>query len=160
MNHMKKWYLIKTKVRQEKIAISNLENQNYEVYCPYSIINNKNVVLFPGYLFIHLDDKIHNLSPIRSSKGVLNFVRFGISYAKITNGLIEFIKSNEKSTSEKIINLNQFKPGDSIQINDGAFKNFKAIFKSFKSDDRVILLMKIMGQVQTIKIEKELIARL
>ena len=31
---MKKWYLIKTKCRQEKIAKQNLENQGYEIFCP------------------------------------------------------------------------------------------------------------------------------
>ena len=56
MNSMKKWYLVKTKPRQEKIAISNLENQNYHVYCPWAKINNKIVVLFPGYIFIQLDE--------------------------------------------------------------------------------------------------------
>ena len=53
---MKKWYLIKTKPRQEKIAIANLENQSYKVYCPFALINNRNQFLFPGYLFINLDN--------------------------------------------------------------------------------------------------------
>ena len=48
---MKNWYLIKTKPRQEKIAIQNLENQGYKVFCPFAKINNQLVVLFPGYLF-------------------------------------------------------------------------------------------------------------
>ena len=73
---MKKWYLIKTKPRQEQIAILNLERQHYYVYCPSALINQKNVVLFPGYLFIQLDSEMQNWSPIKSTKGVLNFVRF------------------------------------------------------------------------------------
>ena len=52
---MKKWYLIKTKPRQENTAIINLENQEYTTYCPVAKINKKNVVLFPGYVFIYLD---------------------------------------------------------------------------------------------------------
>jgi transcriptional antiterminator RfaH len=160
MNHMKNWYLIKTKTKQEKIAVFNLENQNYQVYFPCSIINNKNVVLFPGYLFIQLDELTQNWAPVRSTKGVINFVRFGLSYAKISDSLINFIKANEKSTTEKIFNLNQFKLGDSVQINEGVFKNFKAIFKSFESNDRVILLMKIMGQDQTLNVKKNLLVRL
>ena len=151
---MKKWYLIKTKPRQENVAIANLENQNYHVYCPCAKINNKIKVLFPGYLFINLDETSENWTPIRSTKGVLNFVRFGLSYAIISNKLIDFIKENELKTIERIKNLNDFKPGDKIQITDGVFKNCVAIFKSSRPEDRVILLMKLLGQEQTLNIKK------
>ena len=152
---MKKWYLLKTKPRQEKIALANLENQDYDSYCPYATINNKIVVLFPGYLFIHLDETSDNWGPIRSTKGVLNFVRFGLSYAKISNKIICFIKENGFNTSQTLTYLNDFKIGDKVQITEGVFKNCVAIFESFKSDERVILLMNIMGQQQTISVNKK-----
>ena len=152
---MKNWYLVKTKPRQEKTAIENLENQEYSVYCPTVTINNKHVVLFPGYIFIQLDKKTDNWSPIRSTKGVVNFIRFGVIFAQVPDNVIEFIKSNELITVEKFMNLNMFKPGDKVQITDGVFKNCVAIFKSFKSDERVILLMNILGQQQAINIKQE-----
>ena len=155
MRHMKKWYLLKTKSRQEKIAIANLENQKYHVYCPSTKINNKIVVLFPGYLFIYLDETSDNWGPIRATKGILNFVRFGLSYAKVSNKIIDFIKENEFNTSQKLKYLNDFKIGDKVQITEGVFKNCVAIFESFKSDERVILLMNIMGQEQTINVKKK-----
>ena len=155
MRHMKKWYLLKTKSRQEKIAIANLENQKYHVYCPSTKINNKIVVLFPGYLFIYLDETSDNWGPIRSTKGILNFVRFGLSYAKISNKIIDFFKENEFNTSQKLKYLNDFKTGDKVQITEGVFKNCVAIFKCFKSDERVILLMNLMGQQQTISVKKK-----
>ena len=152
---MKHWYLIKTKSKQENIAILNLENQNFHVYCPYALIRNKNEVLFPGYIFIQLDKDTQNWSPIRSTKGVLYFVRFGLSYAKIPDNIIEFIKTNQLNTAEKLKNINKFKPGDKVQIADGVFKNCIAIFKSYKSDERVILLMNILGQQQKLTIKQE-----
>ena len=152
---MKHWYLIKTKSKQENIAILNLENQNFHVYCPYALIRNKNEVLFPGYIFIQLDKDTQNWSPIRSTKGVLYFVRFGLSYAKIPDNIIEFIKTNQLNTAEKLKNINKFKPGDKVQITDGVFKNCIAIFKSYKSDERVILLMNILGQQQKLTIKQE-----
>ena len=155
MTFMKKWYLLKTKPRQEKIALANLENQDYDSYCPYATINNKIVVLFPGYLFIHLDETSDNWGPIRSTKGVLNFVRFGLSYAKISNKIIDFIKENEFNTSQKLKYLNDFKTGDNVEITEGVFKNCVAIFESFKSDERVTLLMNIMGRQQTISVKKK-----
>ena len=152
---MKHWYLIKTKSKQEDIAIFNLENQNFHVYCPYALIRNKNEVLFPGYIFIQLDKDTQNWTPIRSTKGVLYFVRFGLSYAKIPDNIIEFIKTNQLNTAEKLKNINKFKSGDKVQITDGVFKNCIAIFKSYKSDERVILLMNILGQQQKLTIKQE-----
>ena len=155
MTLMKKWYLLKIKSRQEKTAILNLENQNYHVYCPHAIINNKSVVLFPGYLFIHLDKTSENWSPIKSTKGVINFVKFGLNYAQISNSIIDFIKDNELKTLEKINNLDNYKPGDNVRITEGVFKNCVAIFKSFQSDERVILILNLMGQQQKINIKRK-----
>jgi len=157
---MRNWYLIKTKPRQENVAIKNLENQKYVTYCPTVTINNKHVVLFPGYIFIHLDNKNENWSPIRSTKGVVNFVRFGLNFAKVPDTVIEFIKANQLISIEKLKNLNKFKPGDKVQIIDGVFKNCIAIFKSSKPDERVILLMNLLGQQQAINIKQELLIAL
>ena len=152
---MKNWYLIKTKPRQEKKAKQNLENQGYRAFCPMVKINNQVVVLFPGYLFVQLNKKTQNWSPINSTKGVSYFVKFGLNFAKVPNSVIEFIKTNQHITAGKLYNLNKFKPGDKVQISDGAFNNYMAIFKCYKSDERVILLMNLLGHEQSLSIKKE-----
>ena len=157
---MKKWYLIKTKPRQENIAKQNLENQNYGTFCPMAKINNRLVVLFPGYLFVQLNEKTQNWSPINSTKGVLYFVKFGLNFAKVPTSVIEFIKTNQHITTDKIKNLNKFKPGDKVQISDGAFKNWIAIFKCYKSDERVILLMNLLGREQSLNIKEKSVTAL
>ena len=157
MRHMKKWYLIKTKSKQENTAIINLENQGYTSYYPIVKINKKNVVLFPGYVFIYLDNHNENWSPIRSTKGVINFVRFGLSFAQVPDDIIEYIRVNQANSEEKLKKLSKFKEGDKVQITDGVFKNCIAIFKSYKSEERIILLMKVLGQQQAIDIKQELL---
>ena len=157
---MKNWYLIKTKPRQEKIAKQNLENQGYEAFCPVSKINNRLAVLFPGYLFVQLNKKTQNWSPINSTKGVSHFVKFGLNYAKVPTSVIEFIKTNQHITTEKLMNLNKFKHGDKVQISDGVFKNWVAIFKCYKPNERVILLMNLLGHEQSLSIKKESIIAL
>ncbi len=157
---MNKWYLIKTKPRQEKKAKQNLENQDYRVFCPKVKINNRLVVLFPGYLFVQLNDKTQNWSPINSTKGVSYFVKFGLNFAKVPNSVIEFIKTNQHNTADKLCNLNKFKPGDKVQISDGAFKNWAAIFKCYKSDERIILLMNLLGSEQSLSFKKESVTTL
>ena len=157
---MKNWYLIKTKPRQEKIAKQNLKNQDYRAFCPMAKINNRLVVLFPGYLFVQLNEKTQNFSPINSTKGVSFFVKFGLNFAKVPTSVIEFIKTNQHITTEKFKNLNKFKPGDKVQISDGVFNNFVAIFESYKSDERVILLMNLLGCEQSLNIKEESVTAL
>ena len=160
MNLMKNWYLLKIKPKQEKLAILNLENQKYHVYCPLGSINKTEVVLFPGYIFILLDENEQDWSPIRYTKGVKNFVKFGLKFAKIPNAVVDYIEANELNTAKKIQSCNKFKSGESVLINDGVFKGYIAIFKSFKSADRVMLLMNLLGQEQKIFSKKNSIIRL
>jgi transcriptional antiterminator RfaH len=156
---MKKWYLIQTKPQQEAIATQNLSNQGFDIFHPKAMIKNKSVSLFPRYLFIHLDDKNQNWTPIRSTPGVANFVRFGLNFAIVPNQIIKLIKIQQQQTIEKLINICSHQKGDSIEIKSGAFKGQKAVFQNYSSYDRIIILLKIIGQQQEIELpEKEVIA--
>ena len=84
LTFVKYWYLIKTKPRQEKIAKQNLENQGYGVFCPIANINNQHIVLFPGYLFVQLNEKTQNWSPINSM------------YVRCLPGLLTYICGTER----------------------------------------------------------------
>jgi transcriptional antiterminator RfaH len=156
---MKKWYLIQTKPQQEAVATKNLSNQGFDIFHPKAMIKNKSVSLFPRYLFIHLDDKNQNWTPIRSTPGVANFVRFGLNFAIVPNQIIKLIKIQQQQTIEKLINICSHQKGDSIEIKSGAFKGQKAVFKNYSSYDRIIVLLKLIGQQQEIELpEKEVIA--
>ena len=156
---MNNWYLIKTKPQQEVIATQNLTNQNFNVFFPKAVINNKTTPLFPSYLFIELDDKIQNWTPIRSTKGVSNFVRFGLSFAKVPNQIINLIKTQQQQTIEKMINICSHHKGDYLEIQTGAFKGQQAIFQNYNSSDRVTVLLKLIGQQQAITLDqREVIA--
>ena len=156
---MKNWYLIKTKPQQEAIATQNLTNQDFNVFFPKAVINNKTTPLFPSYLFIQLDDKIQNWTPIRSTKGVSNFVRFGLSFAKVPNQIINLIKTQQQQTIEKMINIYSHHKGDYLEIQTGVFKGQQAIFQNYNSSDRVTVLLKLIGQQQAITLDqREVIA--
>jgi transcriptional antiterminator RfaH len=151
---MKNWYLIKTKPQQEAIATQNLTNQDFNVFFPKAVINNKTTPLFPSYLFIQLDDKTQNWTPIRSTKGVSNFVRFGLSFAKVPNQIINLIKTQQQQTIEKMINICSHHKGDYLEIQTGTFKGQQAIFQNYNSSDRVTVLLKLIGQQQAITLDQ------
>lgn len=151
---MKNWYLIQTKPKQEEVASLNLINQDFEIYYPKTKIKDKVIALFPRYIFIQLNDKNQNWSPIRSTKGVANFVRFGIKFAKVPDDIIMSIKLQEDDTVEKLIDLSKFHQGDSVQIQEGALKGQQAIFSHYDGQMRAIVLLKILHQDQRLALKE------
>ena len=81
---MSNWYLIHTKIRQERVALENLERQGFECFLP--LIRAEKLrrgqllvvqeALFPRYLFIRLGTGLESQSwsPIRSTVGVSRLV--------------------------------------------------------------------------------------
>jgi transcriptional antiterminator RfaH len=156
---MKNFYLIKTKPHQEVIATQNLTKQGFNVFFPKAVIKNKITSLFPGYLFIELDDKTQNWTLVRSTRGVSDFVRFGLSFAKVPNQIINLIRVQQQQTIEKMINICSHHKGDHLEIKTGSFKGQQAIFQNYNSSHRVTVLLELIGQQQAVTFDqKEVVA--
>lgn len=151
---MKSWYLVQTKPRQEEVARQNLINQSFETYLPRVDIDGKFIPLFPRYIFLYLDDTNQNWTPIRSTKGVSNFVRFGIKFAKVPDEVVKTIKDQESDTIDKFIDLSKFHKGDKVEIQDGPLKGQVGLFDRYNSDKRVVILFKILRQMQTLILDE------
>jgi len=162
---MKNWYLIYCKHQQERIARDNLERQRYVVYLPLAPVRRRRkgrtvrIVdpIFPRYLFINLSDQTDDWGPIRSTIGVSSLVRFGQVPAKIPDSLIEGLRLREDSDGIQEIPERGFKPGDKVRIAEGIMEGFEAIFQCHKSNERVILLLKIAENAAKIELESNLI---
>lgn len=159
---MKKWYLIKTKPRQEQKAKQNLENQHYQIYLPMLILRKKRrgiwlevtEPLFPSYLFICIDDLTDNWSPIRSTKGVANFVRFGIDSKPsfVFEEIIENLKKSEYEQGLHKKDSSQFKKGEKVIISNDRFDNISAIFDNKSKQDRVFILLDMLGRQNRVEV--------
>ena len=152
--------MLRSKPRQELIAQVNLTQQNYTVYYPQAQIEAKIVSLFPGYMFVQLDKELDNFFPIRSTKGVLNLIRFGMEYAIVPDEVIQLIQSEQQQTTDKIIDLSKFHAGDKVKVTQGALQTQNAIFAEYDGDKRVIVLLSFLGKQQKIKLNyKQIEAR-
>ncbi len=162
-SHAKRWYLVQTKVRQEQVAVDNLEYQGYEVYLPMLEVRRRRRLkmtcvvepMFPRYLFIHLDTSADNWSPIRSTRGVSHIIRFGQQPAFIADELIELLHLREQGKDTKKESASTFEKGEKVQIIAGAFAGHEAIFNAESSDERVCLLLDIAGRHTQIKIHQD-----
>src|SRR3989338_7905500 len=131
------WFLVYTKSRQEKTAQLNLERQGYSCYLPFLKAKKRKKTsfefsiepLFPRYLFIALDAGSDNWSPIRSTKGVISLVRFGLTPAKVPQQLIELIKNREEQFIHSSFQAEDFKSGDPVKIVEGILEGYQGIFE-------------------------------
>jgi len=148
------WYLVVTKPQSEFKAQENLQRQGYETYFPLIQTNRrrngKNVkrteAFFPRYLFISLDKETDNWSPIRSTIGVAGLVRFGGMPAVVPENMITNLKNNENEFGLQSFEKKELKQGDKVEIIDGPFEGYKAIYQKMKSTERVSVLLDIVGK--------------
>ena len=154
----KQWFLITAKANQDSRAEQNLTNQGYEIYRPLArvprIRRGKRQYqiesLFPRYLFIRLNVKEDNWSPIRSTYGVSGFVRFGSLPSVVPDSLIRFLKENETVFEQKAVNIDDFQQNDAIKVLDGLFKGYEGIFIGYEGEHRATILLQFLGQQRPI----------
>jgi transcriptional antiterminator RfaH len=148
MNH---WHLIYTKSHQEKVALDNLNRQNYQCYLPLinkeKILRGKKILskepMFPRYLFVRLcHDGQQNWSPIRSTMGVSDLVNFGGLAASLDDETM----NNLQQKIDKALVAKFFSIGDKVEILKGPFKGMEAIFNTYKGEERAMLFLNFMSK--------------
>ena len=146
------WYLVQTKLRQEKIAQVNIERLGIEVFSPNlkkkKLIRGKQQIiispLFPGYLFARFSLKTHYRG-VNYAQGVVRLVHFGSGPAIVDDQIIESIRSRVR---HGCVNLRdpKFKLGQAVRIHQGTFEGLEAIFeKEVKDHQRAILLLRTLS---------------
>ncbi len=161
------WYLVHTKPRQESTAKQHLERQGYTVYLPLLehskrqsgkriMIHNP---LFPRYLFLQMTSGVDDWGPIRSTRGVSSLVRFGLEPAKVPNTLIAEIKARAGSDGYHHEEAANYTPGEKIHIMEGPFEGYDAIFQAKRSEDRVHVLLEMVGMAARVEVPTESIIK-
>ncbi|HHL18317.1 MAG TPA: transcription/translation regulatory transformer protein RfaH [Thiothrix sp.] len=154
----KSWWLLMTKAHKEFYAEEQLNNQGYTTYSPQvkrlrkrkgKVIKNTEP-LFPKYVFIQLDPTQDNWMPIRSTRGITNFVKFGGNMpAQVPTSIIETLMQEEKNFADKVFDMDRYKKGQVVTINNKAFKNIRGIFQCYEGEQRAMVLISLL-QTETI----------
>jgi transcriptional antiterminator RfaH len=153
---MQSWYLIHTKLSVETLAERNLNRQGYEVYLPRALQavrrsgqwRDRIVALFPRYLFLHLSEGLQALSPVHSTVGVADIVRFGSQYAIVPDRVIHGlrVRADPGSGLHRLNSGVRLAPGDAVRIGMGPFDGLEGVFEREAGVDRVVVLLKLLGQ--------------
>lgn len=157
---MKQWYLIYTKPRQELIAVVNLQNQAYTAFAPQLSVKKRtnqgwkqvNEPLFPNYVFIQLDDVTDDWKPIRSTRGVSGFVRFGSGVpVPIRDELMQPLLTFDLMQASERLSA-QPKVGDRVIVPIGDTW-VSALVTAENAKGRVEVLLNLLGQEQSLWVD-------
>jgi transcriptional antiterminator RfaH len=160
---MKAWYAVHTKGRQESVAEENLSRQGYVVHLPLLRAPRRSrgrwreavEPLFPGYLFVELDLALDNPAPIRSTRGVTGLVRFGGHARPMPEGVVEHLVAAAQRADDGAVRCEHlFAAGDRVEIVDGPLAGLRAVFLAPSGDDRVRLLLDLLGREHSVTLSR------
>ena len=165
---MRNWYVIYSKPRQETEAEAQLRRQGFEVWLPRLERSRRHQgrwrdvmePLFPRYLFAHLDLDNENVAPIRSTRGVTGFVRFGGYPVTVPEGVIEALRgcADPESGLHRLASR-ELEQGEAITVLEGPFEGLQGVFQMKKGADRAVVLLEILGRTSAVTLEKSILGR-
>ena len=157
------WYAIQHKPGQGDRALENLQNQGARCFYPKITVEkiqagkrtSRLEPLFPGYLFINVDQSDPIWAKLRSTRGVLRVVSFANKPATIGDEVIDHIRQSLDTVAEH----GGIKAGDTIQLQEGPFAGLDAVFQAYDGEERAIVLISFMQREQRVKVSVSALRR-
>ncbi|UJF18758.1 transcription/translation regulatory transformer protein RfaH [Vibrio sp. SS-MA-C1-2] len=161
---MKSWYLLYCKRSELQRAIVNLQRQGVETYIPEvrveKIQRGKKMIvvepLFPNYVFVHFDIEILHTTAVRSTRGVVDFVRSGTHPQNVTEDLITGLK--ERSKIEYLKDGSLPSQGEIFILNQAPYIGIEAIYMESDGEKRSFMLINIINQQVKVSIDNKELA--
>ena len=147
------WIVVNTHPHREPFAIENLARQNFETYCPHmrktlrSRAGPREVLrpLFANYVFVRAPLDKSAWRPILSTYGVRQLVRFGEQMPSLDSRFIDALRAREVDGAV-VKPASPYQVGEDISISGGPFDGLVARIVQIESNDRLTILMDLLGQ--------------
>jgi len=155
------WSLVYTRHKQEDKARLHLEQQGFEVFLPRIRKTIRHAgrrqtrieAMFPRYLFVHLDPEVEDWTPIRSTVGVTTLGRFGQQPGVVPPAGVGGLRA--QADEQGVISADgpdAIEPGQPVRIVEGPFQGYRAIVQAKRSQERVDILLRVVGQYATARL--------
>ena len=157
---VRRWYVVNTQATREHVAAAHLQRQGYRVFLPstWRTIRHARKVTtvkagyFPGYLFVSLDLDRDRWRPIEGTVGVLRIIKGADRPLAAPEGLVETLL--EATGPDGVLNLADpvTRPGQNVRITRGPFADQLAVVERSSGEDRVRVLLSVLGQRTPVEI--------
>lgn len=156
---MERWYVVNTQPGAEQKAARHLEQQGYRVYLPRWRKRRSHArrvewiaaPLFPRYLFVGFDIGVTRWRAIHSTFGVSQLVSNCGLPAPVPEGIVEAIRA--RASENGLVEIKPtFRKGQSIIVGEGPFLDQIGLFESLSDDERVTILLNLLGRDVRVKV--------
>ena len=159
MNH---WFLIQFKPNSHRLAERNLHRQGFETFLPMQQFTRRKASrfvsdlkpLFPGYMFVSVNLDTARWRAINSTIGVSRLVSVEGKPKPLPLQLISSLMLR-CDASGVLLPPENFSKGDSVEMLTGPFANFMATVDKIAPEQRIWVLMDIMGQKTRIQVHAD-----
>ncbi|MDB4046183.1 transcriptional activator RfaH [Amylibacter sp.] len=149
----KEWFILQFKSNSHHQAAKNLNRQGFETFLPLhdatsrklSRFINTSKPLFPGYMFIRFDRAESKWHKINNTYGVSRLITFNSILKSIPNSFVDSLMKRYDS-SGKLLPIQKLKKGDQVKVLKGPFASFIATVEKYEADQRICMLMDLMGR--------------
>ena len=149
----KKWYILQFKPNSHHQATKNLNRQGFETFLPlYDNTTRKasrfistRKPLFPGYMFIKFDRVENDWHKINNTYGVSRLITFNSILKPIPTKFVDNLMKRY-DLSGKLLPIKKLKKGDQVTVSKGPFANFVATVEKYEDEQRIWILMDLMGR--------------
>jgi len=158
------WYAVHTRPQAEMKALENLLRQGYEAYLPRYRTDIRHArrlqtvlrPLFPRYLFTGIDRAAMRWRPILSTVGVSDVVRSGDGPLPVAPEIVEALRAQEGAGAfDALARRRTPRLGELVRISAGAFEDMVGRLIELRDQDRVIVLLDLLGRNVRAQIEAE-----
>jgi transcriptional antiterminator RfaH len=161
------WYLVQCKPNATQLAVRNLENQSFGTFLPLQeITKRKGEIfqrqirpLFPGYLFVQIDPDQGPWRQVNSTRGVARLVRLSADPSRVPDEIVEALMARcDKQNILRQTNetqSSQLHAGNQAQVKQGPFSGFIATIRDIEPNNRIHMLIEVMGQSTKVTINAD-----
>ncbi len=154
------WACVHTYSSDEEKAVKNLNDQDYDAFCPMRRIPNPKKLtefisrpLFTGYAFVSIENG-RRWASINSTPGV---IRLMTTHGSVVRELGEYLHpipvSDRVIAGLRSIPIEGLKPDTIVRVRwrDNPFYSIEGTVVSLTKDQRVLVLMVLMNRPQIVK---------
>lgn len=162
------WYVVQTQIQAEAKAAANLVQQGFEIYLPRYLKTSRharrvNIVrapLFPNYLFVRIDMESQRWRAINSTVGVQRLIGSESMPARIAADIVQGLKEHEQTDGflSIVSPAARFKAGDAVRVLRNGFDSCRGTFQGKTENERVEVLLEMLGRKVRVVTDVQLIA--
>ncbi len=164
---MIRWYVVHTQPHGEDRARLNLERQGFDVYLPKYLKHRRHArriehvrrPLFPRYLFVRFDAERAQWRSINGTLGVAYIVSHGDQPIPVPDRIVDAMQARHNEDDLVVLHSpDSFQAGQKLEIVDGPFAWHTGLFQRLDDNERVVLLLDLLGRQVSVTVSPEVVA--